>query len=129
MSRENVEVVREAFAVPEPADALRFWKPEIEWVVAREHPEARTLKGSDAVLTYAQAWEETLAGLRIDIERLIDAGQTVVAVGVVRGAGSGSGADVQVPIAFRIAVEDGLIARVEEYLNPTEALETVGLEQ
>jgi ketosteroid isomerase-like protein len=123
VSQENVEIVREAFAVSDPGDARRFWDPEIEWAIAREHPEARTLKGSEAVLTYAQAWEETLAGLRIEIERFIDAGERVVAVGVVRGAGTESGADVQVRIAFLVALEGGLITRVEEYLDPTEAVE------
>jgi ketosteroid isomerase-like protein len=129
VSQESVELVREAFAVQEPRDASRFWSPEIEWVVAREHPEARTVRGSDAVLRYAQTWEETLTDLRIEIERLLDAGDTVVAVGVVRGTGTESSADVQVPIAFLVALEGGMITRVEEYLNPAEALEAVGLEE
>jgi ketosteroid isomerase-like protein len=45
MAQGNVELVREAFAVTDVAAAFEWWHPEIEWVIAREHPEARTLKG------------------------------------------------------------------------------------
>ena len=51
----------------------------------------------------------------------------MVAVGMVRGTGIGSGADLEVPIAFLYTLADGRIVRVEEYLNPREALEAVGL--
>jgi hypothetical protein len=55
--------------------------------------------------------------------------QPVGAVETVRSTGTGSGADVQVSIAFACILEEGELLRVEEYLNLREALESVGLER
>src|SRR3982074_2742662 len=100
MSQQNAELLREFFAITDLNEASQTWHPEIEWVVAREHPEARTLNGREAVMAYFRAWEDILDEPRLEMDRFIDAGVHVVAVGTVRGTGTGSGADVQVPIAF-----------------------------
>jgi ketosteroid isomerase-like protein len=42
-------------------------------------------------------------------------------------ASRGSGAEVEIPIAFVSILRDGKTIRVEEYLNPADALEAVGL--
>lgn len=128
MSQENVEVVRGFFAITDVNTASETWHPDIEWVVAREHPEARTLNGPEAVREYFRAREEILVDPRLEMDRFIDAGVPVVAVGKVRGTGVGSEADVQVPIVFVCTPADGKLLHVEEYLNPNEALEAVGLE-
>ncbi len=129
MSQANVEIVRELFAITDLNTASELWHPEIEWVVAREHPETRTVKGREAVMAYFRAWEEVLNDPRLEMERFLDAGLLVVVVGSVRGTGTGSGADVQVPIAFVCTLADGRLIRVEEYLNPSEAIEAVGLQE
>jgi ketosteroid isomerase-like protein len=126
MSQENVELLREFFAIADVNDASETWHPEIEWVVAREHPEARTLNGREAVIAYFRAWEEILDDPHIEMDRFIDADVSVVAVGTVRGTGTGSGADVQVPIALVCTLMDGMLIHVEEYLDPNEALDAVG---
>lgn len=127
MSQANVELLREFFAITDVNTASETWHPEIEWVVAREHPEARTLNGPEAVMEYFRAWEEILVDPRLEMDSFIDAGVPVVAVGKVRGTGVGSGTDVEVPIAFVCTLADGKRLHVEEYLNPNEALEAVGL--
>jgi ketosteroid isomerase-like protein len=124
----NLQLVRDAFAAADPSEASRLWDPEIEWVIAREHPDARILAGPEAVMSYVREWESTLTGLQVEIDRLLDAGERVVAVGSVGGAGSESGAGVRVPIAFVVTAQDGLITRVEEYLEPAEALAVAGLD-
>jgi ketosteroid isomerase-like protein len=129
MTQENVEIVRRVFEVADVQAASAWWQPEIEWVVAEEHPEARTLMGLQAVMAYFGEWEATLDDARLEMSSFVDAGASVVAFGAVRGTGTGSGADVQVPIAFVCTLADGKIARVEEYLDPSKALEAVGLAQ
>jgi uncharacterized protein len=132
VSQENVEIVRLANAASNDGDlrdAFQFFDPAIEWVVAREHPDARTLRGYEALTDYQREWQETLPDMRVGYERVLDAGDKVVAIGVVRGTGSGSGVDVGVPIAFLVTVRDGLITRVQEYLDPAEALEAAGLDE
>jgi ketosteroid isomerase-like protein len=123
MSRENVDLVREIFAIADVNEASAGWHPEIEWVVAREHPEARTIKGRQAVVAYFRDWEATLDDARLEMDRFVDAGVDVVAIGAVCGTGTGSGADVQVPIAFVCTLADHKVARVEEFLNPNDALD------
>jgi ketosteroid isomerase-like protein len=127
MSRENVELVRQIFAIADLDAASQSWSGEIEWVVAREHPEARTLNGREAVLAYLQEWQATLDDVQLEMDRFLDGGASVVAIGAVRGTGGGSGAAVRVTIAFVCAVANGELARVQEYLDPREALRAAGL--
>jgi ketosteroid isomerase-like protein len=130
MSQENVEVVRRANELTNDGDldaAYSFLHPDIEWVIATEHPDSRTLTGREAVTQYQRDWQEAVPDVGVEYERVLDAGGRVVGIGRVRGTGTGSGADVRVPIALVFTLRDGLITRVEEYLNPSEALKAVGL--
>lgn len=127
MSRKNVEAVTAFLSSPDPQAGEQWSDPQIEWVVAREHPEARTLTGRDAVVAYFQEWEASLPGMTFVADRVLDGDESVVAVGTVRGTGAGSGADVQVPLALLCRLAAGKVVRVEEYLDPNEALEIAGL--
>jgi ketosteroid isomerase-like protein len=132
VSQENVEIVRLANAFAGISDhhaAFRFFDPAIERVLAREQPDARTVSGHEALTAYQREWQETLSDVRVAYERVLDAGDKVVAIGVVGGTGSGSGVDVGVPIAFLVTVRDGLITRVQEYLDPAHALTAAGLDE
>jgi ketosteroid isomerase-like protein len=68
-----------------------------------------------------------LPDVRFELDRVLDVGEKVVGIGSMRGTGTGSGADVQVPIGFVFTLRDGLITRVEEYLDPAEAVKATGL--
>jgi ketosteroid isomerase-like protein len=125
---ENLELVRMAFGADLDA-AVGCWHPRIEWAIAEEHPEARTLSGREAVVAYLRDWEDVLNGAQLEMDRFVDAGAQVVAVGTVHGTGAGSGAAVEVPIAFVCTVGDGKLLRVAEYLQPAAALKAVGLAQ
>jgi ketosteroid isomerase-like protein len=130
MSQENVEIVRQSCALSSTGDrnrALETLTPDVEWIVAREHPDARTLVGREAVDDYWGEWRETLPDMSLELDQVLDAGDRVLGVGTVRGTGVGSGADVRVSLAIVFTVRDGLIARAEEYLNPAEALKAAGL--
>jgi uncharacterized protein len=130
MSQKNVELVQRSstfYSRGEEAAAIELLHPDVEWVVAKEHPDARTLMGRAALLEYQREWQQTLPGLNITLDRVLDAGDSVLAIGAVRGTGLESGVDVEVPIALVYTFRDGLIARVEEYLDPGEAVQAVGL--
>ena len=132
MSQENVEIVRRSNALFNAGDwdaAREALHPDIEWVIAREHPDARTLIGRDAVADYQREWQTAMPDLHLELDRVVDAGDKVVTIGAVHGTGTGSGAVVRVPLAIVLTLRDGLIARAEEYLDPDEALEAVGLEE
>jgi ketosteroid isomerase-like protein len=130
MSRENVELINRQIEALNRGDwegSIEGLDRAIEWVVAREHPASRTVRGLDELRIYQQDWRQMLGGLKFESEDVIDGGPAVVALGRIKGTGSGSGAEVEVPIAFVSRFRDGHVVRVEEYLDPKEALEAAGL--
>lgn len=96
--------------------------PEIEWEVAPEHPAATTHRGTEAVREYHEDWRNTVHDLTIDLRSVAEAGDLVMTVCRLRGKGAESGADVEVDLALLTTFRDGKAIRVEEFLNPDEAL-------
>ena len=149
MSQENVEVVRRyfeaterAFAAywqvprsvadsvragevdPEIADAMRHLHPNIEWKSALIGITTRgyegTARGVDQVLDAAQDY-------RIKVPEVTDLGNDqVLAVVQLAMKGKASDIDVNTTIFSLVTVEDGLIIRMDEYLERDEALEAAG---
>ena len=99
--------------------------PDIEWEVAPEHPAATTHRGIAAVREYHEDWRNTLHDLRIDLHSITASGNSVVTVCGLRGEGAESGADVEVEIAILTTFRDGKAVRVEEFLDPDEALKAL----
>jgi ketosteroid isomerase-like protein len=132
VSQENVDVVRRAAALAAEGQwdaAMTLLAPDVEWVIAQEHPEARTLVGHQAVAEYRRAWQSTMPNMRLELDRALDCDDTVVGIGAVVGTGVGSRAKVRVPLAVVYRFRDGLIAEAVEYLDPAEALRAAGLEE
>jgi len=121
----NVDATRRFIAAYNEGDLDRLAAevhPDIEWEVAPEHPAATTHRGLAAVREYHEDWRNTLDDLRLEVERIAADGDTVVAVCRIHGKGSESGADVEVVIAFLTIFRDGKAFRVEEFLDPDEAM-------
>jgi uncharacterized protein len=102
--------------------------PDIEWEVAPEHPAATTHRGIEDVVAYHRDWRDTLDDLRLDVLTLAESGDSIVAVCRIRGRGTESGADVEVEIAFLTTFRDGKAVRVEEFLDPDEAMRALEAE-
>ena len=142
MSQENVEIVRrvtEAFgAGTRETDRegmltkiAELWDPEIE-MDASEVPVldiSGVYRGADAV---RQVWREWLAAWEttpFDYE-LVDAGDRVVQLLDLQVRGRSTG--IEMPFgkfAFVYTVRDGLIVRQKLYMDQSEALKAVGLEE
>jgi ketosteroid isomerase-like protein len=123
----NIELVRDQIDALNRGDwsgAIRGLDPDVEWVVAREHPASRTVRGLDELRAYQADWRETLGELRFEVDEIVDRDDRVITIGRIRGTGAGSGAEVVVPIAFVNHFRDGIVVRVEEFLEPREALES-----
>ena len=152
MSQENVELVRRyfeaverAFAAywqgprsvadslragevrPEITDAMSYFHPNIEWKSALIGITARgyeaTAHGVDQFLDAAQDY-------RVNVLEVTDLGDSQV-LAVLRAAmkGRASEIDVNATIFSIVTVEDGLIIRMDEYLERAEALEAAGLSE
>ena len=78
---------------------------------------------------YFQQLDEAWADLRVEIKDLHELGDRVVAVGVMRGIGKTSNAEVVRSFATVFVVNNSRFVRVDSYSDPQEALEAAGLRE
>ena len=99
---------------------MRDVGPDAEWVVAREHPDATTHRGPEAVGSYLREWMKMM-DLSVEIVELEERGDRVLTVVKLIGTGIGSGAETEVHTAMLTTFHDGAPTRIEEFLDPEEA--------
>jgi ketosteroid isomerase-like protein len=137
MSEENVDRFLKAVAAfnrlgEGDAAALEeymgFWDPEV-----RFEPQQAALEGGYSGHDGMRAW---LADIALHYEYghmrysdVRDLGNQVLAIGVLRVIGRGSGIDIEVPLAFVVTYRDGLATHVKDYGDRTLALEAAGLSE
>jgi ketosteroid isomerase-like protein len=128
MSQENVEIVREVAAAYNRGDLdamLERYDPEVEFVtllLGNHH-------GKEALRTIFEENRRNMPGYRLDPEELIDAGDTVVVVAHMGGAGRTSQIGLGDLIAFSATIRNGLIIRQQTFRNKDGALEAAGLSE
>ena len=130
MSQEYVDVVRRSLDAWHEGH-LDAWlataHPEVEWVseISRrvEDPEL-VYRGHDGLRRYWENWH-SVWDVTIDVEEMLDLGETVLAIGRVRAQGEGSGIDLDGPIALVYELEDALIRRARAYLDPQQAFDAI----
>lgn len=83
-------------------------------IVCRRH-----LRGSVA---------DTFEELQVEFDRLIDAGDRVVVIGILRARGRGSGIETQRQQGYVWTIRDGKAVRFQWFNNPEEALQAAGVE-
>ena len=101
---------------------------DLEWVEDPSGPDSGTYIGLSAVRSLVADRLEAFA-IEQQTERLIDAGDDVVAVVRWRARGQSSGAEAEMRLAMVNSLRGGKIVRVRFFLDPTEALKAVGLEE
>lgn len=122
MNSTAVEVVREvyaAFARRDVAGVFRWFAGDVEIVQSTELPWGGVYRGHAGAREFLQRLTGTINS-SVAVERILDAGGRVVAIGWTRGTVNATGAKFEVPIAHVWEVRDGLVRRVEFYIdNPT----------
>jgi ketosteroid isomerase-like protein len=134
MSRENVDRFLEAteafnrFAADPARDGssfLRFLDPEV-----RFEPQQAALQGTYEGLDGARAWLADLAEHygdgHTEYVDVRDVGDRVLALGSLRVTGTGSGIEIDVPVAVVARFRDGLITHFKDYGDRDQALASVG---
>jgi ketosteroid isomerase-like protein len=139
MSRENVEVVRRVFdaflqGLEDGDPAALFEKglavPDAEWRPVSGWPGPSSYIGREGWSEFIDAWTGEFDTYSVKLERLIDAGGNVVLALMHQSAtGKGSGTPVDWHFAALFQLEKGRVVRVQNYADPTEALEAVGLSE
>jgi ketosteroid isomerase-like protein len=101
---------------------------DIEWVNPSYALEPGTRAGIEAFTTITEGLDDTITALRMDVERLIDAGDRVV-IATMRGQGSASGVEVENRHGSVWTIRDGKAVRFQWFNEPDEALEAVELRE
>jgi ketosteroid isomerase-like protein len=133
MSRENVEIVQKLFDAMGRGDieaALRYVRPEGEWVNPAYAMESGTRRGLSGVRTALTALRDSFAELRFDISQMVDLDDRVLVTGTFSGVGRTSEAAFETqPFGSVVTLVDGKVGRYQWYLDPEEALEAAGLSE
>jgi ketosteroid isomerase-like protein len=130
VSQENVEIVRranEALNRGGVEAALEYLDPNIEYIPSAQWPEARVYKGYDGMREFQALWTEQFDQFRLDLERLIDAGDHVIALIYLRGHIKGTADQIEQLIGYDCEIRDGRLACMCVYSSWAEALKAVGL--
>jgi ketosteroid isomerase-like protein len=133
MSEErNLEVVRrlaERWNAGDSAGVLELYADDIVMVTAPEWPDAGagSFVGKEALERYTQEFRSVWDSIGADLDRLEVAGDLVVAGGGWKSRGLASGVRGQMPFGIVFTVRDGLISRLEWFMDPDEARRAAGL--
>jgi ketosteroid isomerase-like protein len=129
MGQREVDAVRaqhDRFA--EAAEVVReIYAEDVEWMAAREDPDATTHVGVDAIQAYFTQWVEMFEDVEFEATEVIDAGDRVFAWIRIAGRGAASGIPVGMEQSQVWIFRDGKVARVEEYFDRREGLRAAGL--
>jgi ketosteroid isomerase-like protein len=122
MSNENVELVREIYALWSRGEsASHLIDPKLEYV----NPSYAVESGVQHSRRTLGKVREVYPDFRVEPERFLDAGENVVVIGVARGT-SASGLRAQWRQGYVWTVRDGTAIRFRWFNQPAEALEAVG---
>jgi ketosteroid isomerase-like protein len=137
MSQENVEVVRrlieawnrnEQERVVPLERVVPFLDPGVIFDATRRIINPKTYAGLEGIRAMLAERDEVWGEFRMEPDEFVDAGDRVVAIGRWVGKGSGSGVEVNQPIADVFTLHGGRVVRCEiGYSDRAEALEAAGL--
>jgi uncharacterized protein len=133
MSQETVEFVRRAFAAgidDDYSDLIAGLDENVEMLGAvGGFEEGKVTRGRAAVARELALDTSVWAERRYEVQRLIDAGDQIVAVVHEYRRGRASGIEISADMALIYSFRDGKVFRIEPYMSQSEALEAAGLSE
>ncbi len=133
-----MEIVRAFYA--EAAEgrlgtSMHLFHPNVEYSrsVSRGRSPAvglsETARGVEAMVKATLEWVQAFDHLRVQAERFIDVGDSVVVFVRHTGNAKASGLPIEGEFADVMTLHEGCIIRVEQFRDRAEALETIGLSE
>jgi uncharacterized protein len=112
------------------AALAEFVEPDFEVLMIGPDylPTAVEERGTDGFRTAWRDWTEAFESYRIEVERVIEAGDRVVSVVHMTGTTRVGGVEIESPGAAVWTVRNGRLARVEFHLDVDTAMRAAGLE-
>jgi ketosteroid isomerase-like protein len=131
MSRENVDTLRRILELVFDGRPLgpELLAEDAEWVNPADAVETGTRRGAEGFNAAIENVFATWDDVRFDTERLIDNGDEVVALGVLRGHVHAAGMEVDSPHGEVWTFRDGRATRMRWFNTHREALEASALEE
>jgi ketosteroid isomerase-like protein len=132
MSQENVtrlQTAVEAFNNRDGEQFDRLLAPDAEIVPVRAALEGTTYRGPDAGSQYVAAADESWDSLRWEVDELREVGESVLALGQIRGRGRETGATIDTSGGWVAQFRDGLITRFRTCTSRKAALKAAGLSE
>lgn len=133
MPQENVEVKnpvvrRWLWAFENDTDTFReVLHPEIEWFPIEENNTSSY--GIDAAVQNRNQWLDTWGEHQLDLEEVIEEGDSVVLLIHIVARGKGSGVEVDVRFYAQFKVRDDKVVYIFDHTNRRRALEAAGLRE
>ena len=132
MSGDNIQLVESAFNAWNRGDVDAFadhTAEDVAWVEVSGRPEGGTAErlGRDRLRNSLKSLFEVWESYHLEVERMEDLGDRVVAIVREVARGRASGVQVDGRWGYVITVQNGRFARVEAYRDADTALETAGL--
>lgn len=125
MAQADVEVVRAIYEGWRTGQSVRHLIAEdLEYVNPPYAVESGTRHDRKALSSVREIYPD----YRVEVERIVDAGDDVVVIGTARGTGA-SGIELERRQGYVWTVRDGLAVRMRWFNDPSEALEAAGLSE
>ena len=127
--QRDVERIEELYRAQERRDlksVLLLLAPEIEIVQSEELPWGGHYHGHDGVRKFLAALNEHVDS-RVVVERLIDAGDRVVAVGRTVGKARNTQLEFDIPVVHVWTFREGQIVQFEPYIENDTMLAALGV--
>ncbi len=133
MSRQNIEIVREAYAAWERDGidgVIPFVDAEVQFRNPPDAPEAGVYFGHDGIRDWFAKSNEVIGDVHFDVDRIEELPDRRL-LAILRGhvKGRGSGIEMEVPFAHVIEMQAGKVTAFTMYTNIDDALDDVGLAQ
>jgi ketosteroid isomerase-like protein len=132
MSAENVDAARRAVDAWIRGDVDAFvesFHPEGEWfseIVGRMEGAETVYRGRAEMRRFWDEWH-SVWDMTIEVSEIRDLGDITLTLGGMRARGKTSGIELDEPVAYLGEYDGGLIRTLRAFLDPSEALEAVGL--
>jgi len=129
MSKQNVEIVRQAYFAAAGLSSAEQLAPDAEFDFTSLYPDQPMLRGVEAMRRFRDTspWGQST---HFEPERFFDVDEErVLVIVAVSAAGQGSGAPVSTSIAHEITLRGGMIVHVKVHRDGSEAMRAVGLQE
>jgi ketosteroid isomerase-like protein len=133
MSQENVDVVHQIAAALGRRDLglfLEVTDPAVEWHASISViSEGGAYHRHDGVRQYMSDVDETFESLEATLDRVLDVGDLVLAVGQLHYRGKVSGVETDTPMGWVFRFRKGKVFYLRAFRDPEQSLGAVGLDE